>query len=106
MTGTTIKKHTLMALAALFAACCLLMSCARPAYANVDPTWEEETVVQEQTPEETPTDETVAEAEETEPEQGFSTSGNGDLGDEIKNSSGKDFYTIRTKNNNSFYMVI
>ena len=106
MTGTTIKKHTLMALAALFAACCLLMSCARPAYANVDPTWEEETVVQEQTPEETPTDETVAEAEETEPEQGFSTPGNGDLGDEIKNSSGKDFYTIRTKNNSTFYMVI
>ena len=107
MTGSTIKKRTLMVLAALFAACTLLMSCVRPAYANVDPTWEEEeTVIPEQTPEETPPEETVPEAPETEPEQGFTTPGNGDLGDEIKNSTGKDFYTIRTKNNNTFYMVI
>ena len=107
MTGITFKKRTLFALAALFAAMCLMMSCARPAYANVDPTWEEEeTVIPEQTPEEAAPEETVPEAEETEPEQGFSTPGNGDLGDEIKNSTGKDFYTIRTKNNNTFYMVI
>ena len=39
-------------------------------------------------------------------EQGFTTPGNGDLGDQIKSSSGKDFYTIHTKNNNTFYMVI
>ena len=106
MTGITIKNQKLMALAALLAACCLLMSCVRPAYANVDPTWEEETAaVEERTAAETPEEETVADAE-TEPEQGFSTPGNGDLGDEIKGSSGKDFYTIRTKNNNIFYMVI
>ena len=65
MTGSTIKKRTLMVLAALFAACTLLMSCVRPAYANVDPTWEEEeTVIPEQTPEETPPEETVPEAPE------------------------------------------
>ena len=45
-------------------------------------------------------------APETEPEPGFTTPGNGNLGDEIKNSAGKDFYTIHTKNNNTFYMVI
>ena len=108
MTGITIKKRALMALAAVLAAICLLMSCdGIPAYANVDPTWEEEeTVIPEQTPEETPPEDTVSEPEETEPEQGFTTPGNGDLGDEIKNSTGKDFYTIRTKNNNTFYMVI
>ena len=108
MTGITIKKRALMALAAVLAAVCLLMSCGGiPAYANVDPTWEEEeTVIPEQTPEETPPEDTVSEPEETEPEQGFTTPGNGDLGDEIKNSTGKDFYTIRTKNNNTFYMVI
>lgn len=107
MTGTTIKKRTLMALAALLAACCLLTSCVRPAYANVDPTWEEkETAVDEKPPEETPPEETVPDAQETEPEQGFTTPGNGDLGDVITNSTGKDFYTIRTKNNNTFYMVI
>ena len=108
MTGITIKKRALMALAAVLVAICLLMSCGGiPAYANVDPTWEEEeTVIPEQTPEETPPEDTVSEPEETETEQGFTTPGNGDLGDEIKNSTGKDFYTIRTKNNNTFYMVI
>ena len=108
MTGITIKRRALMALAAVLAAVCLLMSCGGiPAYANVDPTWEEEeTVIPEQTPEETPPEDTVSEPEETEPEQGFTTPGNGDLGDEIKNSTGKDFYTTRTKNNNTFYMVI
>ena len=39
-------------------------------------------------------------------EPGFTTPGNGDLGDQIKSSNGKDFYTIHTKNNNTFYMVI
>ena len=108
MTGITIKKRALMALAAVLAAVCLLMSCGGiPAYANVDPTWEEEvTVIPEEPAAEAAPKETVPEAVETEPEAGFSTPGNGDLGDEIKNSSGKDFYTIRTKNNNTFYMVI
>ena len=105
------KRRALMALAAVFAAACLLVSCSGiPAYANVDHTWEEEnweeeeTVIPEQTPEETPPEDIVP--EETEPEQGFTTPGNGDLGDEIKNSSGKDFYTIHTKNNNTFYLVV
>lgn len=39
-------------------------------------------------------------------EQGFSTPGNGSLGDQIRSSTGKDFYTIHTKNNNTFYLVI
>ena len=56
MTGITIKRRALMALAAVLAAVCLLMSCGGiPAYANVDPTWEEEeTVIPEQTPENEP----------------------------------------------------
>ena len=107
MTSSMIKKRTLLVLAAVLAAICLMMSCVRPAYANVDPTWEEEeTVIPEEPAEEASPEETVPEAPESEPEQGFTTPGNGDLGDEIKNSSGKDFYTIRTKNNNTFYMVI
>lgn len=104
MTSSTMKKRTLLALMALTAACCLLVSCVRPAYANVDPTWEEEeTVIPEEPAEEASPEETVPESE---PEQGFTTPGNGDLGDEIKNSSGKDFYTIHTKNNNTFYLVV
>ena len=107
MTGSMIKKKTLLALAALFAACVLMMSCVRPAYANVDPTWEEEeTVIPEQTPEETPPEETVPEAPETEPEQGFTTPGNGDLGDEIKNSTGKDFSSSMICFSSSFPRLI
>ena len=39
------------------------------------------------------------------PEQPFSTPGNGNLADAIPSGS-KDFYTIRTKNSNTFYLVI
>ena len=39
-------------------------------------------------------------------EQGFTTPGNGTLGDQVKNSGSKDFFTVRTKNNNTFYLVI
>ena len=39
-------------------------------------------------------------------ESGFTTPGNGNLGDQIKGSNGKDFYTVHTKNNNTFYLVI
>lgn len=39
-------------------------------------------------------------------ESGFTTPGNGNLGDQIKNSNGKDFFTVHTKNNNTFYLVI
>ena len=42
----------------------------------------------------------------TSTEKGFTTPGNGDLGDQIKSSTGKDFYTIHTKNNNTYYLVI
>ena len=39
-------------------------------------------------------------------EPGFTSPGNGSIGDRIKNSNGKDFFTVRTKNNNTFYLVI
>lgn len=39
-------------------------------------------------------------------EQGFTTPGNASLGDQIRSSNGKDFFTIKTKNNNTFYLVI
>lgn len=101
------KKIKRMA-AVLAAAFCVLTSSVMPAYAYVDPTWEESAGAQET---EAPADgaaeepvETEAPAE-TEPEQAFTTPGNGDLGDEIT-SGMKDFYTIHTKNNNTFYLVI
>ena len=39
-------------------------------------------------------------------ENAFSTPGNASLGDMIKSSGSKDFYTIRTDNDNTFYLVI
>ena len=95
----------------LVAVFCILTCNVMPAFAYVDPTWEETTEAQEP---ETPAGETEAElvvpeetSAETEPEseQAFSTPGNGDLGDAIT-SGMKDFYTIHTKNNNTFYLVI
>ena len=67
------------------------------AFANVDPTWEETVQETEVTVDPVIVEETT--------EQAFSTPGNGDLGDEIP-SGQKDFYTIHTKNNNTFYLVV
>ena len=39
-------------------------------------------------------------------ENAFSTPGNATLGDMVKSSGSKDFYTIRTDNDNTFYLVI
>lgn len=106
-----MSKKIKRLLAALVAAFCVLAGSAAPAFAYVDPTWEEsaegettgeEVIVEEPAAEETPAEGTDPEAET---EQAFSTPGNGDLGDEIT-SGMKDFYTIHTKNNNTFYLVI
>ena len=95
-------KTLLVALVAMF---CFMMCSVTPAFAYVDPEWEEG-----KGPDETeyPTDTAVVISEPTPtptPEQAFSTPGNGDLGDAIT-SGKKDFYTIHTKNNNTFYLVI
>ena len=39
-------------------------------------------------------------------ENAFSTPGNASLGDVVRNSDSKDFYTIKTENDNTFYLVI
>lgn len=39
-------------------------------------------------------------------ENAFTTPGNATIGDMIKSSGSKDFYTIRTENDNTFYLVI
>ena len=48
----------------------------------------------------------IAEEEADGTESPFTTAGNGDLGDEVLSSGEKDFYTIHTKNNNTYYLVI
>lgn len=94
-----LKNRVLAAVTGLMSAVMLMAGMTIPAYANVDQAAvdaaeaEAETVIEETEPE--PDEETP-----------FSTPGNGDLGDEIRNSGKKDFYTIHTKNNNVFYLVI
>lgn len=96
-------KTLLVALVAMF---CFMMSSVTPAFAYVDPEWESG-----KGPDETayPTDTAIVITEPsptpTVQEQAFSTPGNGDLGDAIT-SGKKEFYTIHTKNNNTFYLVI
>ena len=101
------KKIKTLFVAAV-AVMCIVFSSVKPAVAFVDPTWEEsaeETPADEIVIEETAVEESPIEDAQPETEQPFSTPGNGDLGDEIP-SGMKDFYTIHTKNNNTFYLVI
>ena len=126
-------RRIIMMAASLIIICIMTLSCAAPAYAKVDPGWGAEgTYTQEQTqaqtqdntsPSENPdgsggnentgtvtddnsNDNTDKSDDRTSAEQGFTTPGNGNLGDQIRNSGGKDFYTVHTKNNNTFYLVI
>ena len=89
---------------------CALFGSVTPAFAQVDPDWEETAMAVEENLEEaenTQTEETSEVESNTgsEQEAAFSTPGNGELGDAIT-SGNKDFYTIQTKNNNTFYLVI
>ena len=102
-------------MAAMVMMVCALVGSAVPAFGLGDLDWEETTGVVvrlEETEEEPGTEkeednkkndkDTDDDAEE---EAAFSTLGNGELGDAIT-SGNKDFYTIHTKNNNTFYLVI
>lgn len=62
-----------------------------------------ETVQEEEPQAETPSAETEPEEENG---QAFSVPGNGEVVDNIKDGSSKEFYTITTANNNTYYLVI
>lgn len=82
------------------------------AFAYVDESAATETVAEEVVAEETPVTETETQPEsETEAgrvqaEDAFSIPGNAEVVDDITNSSSKEFFTIQTKNNNTFYLVV
>ena len=103
-----MSKKIKTLLVAVVAVMCIVFGSVTPAFAFVDPTWEdsaEEPPAEETVIEETAVEESPVEEAQPETEQPFSTPGNGDLGDEIP-SGMKDFYTIHTKNNNTFYLVV
>ena len=128
-------KRVIVTVVAVITAGILVMGCATPAYAKSDNGWGEEGYTdQGQNTQGAPTDnsqndgngqadgngqETVNDSgngnddknegngnDDTTAEPGFTTPGNGNLGDQIKSSNGKDFFTVHTKNNNTFYLVI
>lgn len=92
----------------------VLFSASTTAFAYVDPSAETtnteaaqtETVQNKET--EKPADEGVLpENNKTEKkEDAFTEPGNGEVQDDIQNGSSKEFLTITTKNNNTFYLVI
>lgn len=92
----------------------VLLSASTSAFAYVDPATEAENTEVTQT-------ETVQTEKTEKPEEGgvqpenntsqkkedaFTEPGNGEIQDDIVNESSKEFLTITTKNNNTFYMVI
>lgn len=100
----TLNKRIKTLLLSFMMVSCFMMSSVTPAFAYVDPEWEEG-----KGPDETgyPSDTAtvIYEPSPSQPEQAFSTPGNGELGDAIT-SGKKDFFTIHTKNNNTFYLVV
>lgn len=89
-------------LVVLMTAAMMIFGSQATAYAYVDQGTE---AAQEETT--TETAEPVVEDDHTE-EKGdpFSVPGNGEVRDDITDDSSKEFLTIRTKNNNTFYIVI
>lgn len=110
-----ICRNTMIAMVSAGA----LMSVPVPVLAYVDASAEETKVLQEnasatntgETKEQTvPTQAanqgTTNQNSQTSNSNAFSTSGNGQVQDSISDSSTKEFYTIKTKNNNTYYLVI
>lgn len=88
-------------------ATCLFGANGVTAYANVDENAVAEAEKQAQQTEAPPAEEKpVVEEEEVTPEDAFSVPGNGEVVDYITKDSSKEFYTIRTANNNTFYLVV
>lgn len=88
----------------------MLLTASTTAFAYVDESAEasKQETVQTETEAETPTgEEALPENDKTEKSDGaFSTPGNGEVKDDITDDSSKEFLTITTKNNNTFYIVI
>jgi hypothetical protein len=79
----------------------MVMATCVPAFAYVDESAVEEDVV-EAVIEET----SLSEPAEQSADNAFSVAGNGTVLDDVTDTSDKDFYTIQTANNNTFFLII
>ena len=89
-------------------ACAIVLFAAMPAYANVPQAAEEDTEpaeIIEVTPAPTPTPDITYEPVPETSAQPFTIAGNADIIDDIEEGS-KEFYTVTTKNNNQFFIVV
>ena len=98
-----IKRMNKM-LAVLFLSASMIFATGTTAFAYVDESAEAsktETVETEKTDKDT-----VVEENHINTEEPFSVPGNAQVQDDITNSKNKEFLTITTKNNNTFYLII
>ena len=117
-----MKKHNYWKKTAMIAATAvMLMGSCTPAFAYVSSGTEEQLLAETELgtegtdaaetaeaaeSEDAPADSADAVTENTESGTAFSTPGTATLQDSITDGSSKEFYTIRTANNNTFYLVI
>ena len=98
-----IKRMNKM-LAVLFLSASMIFATGTTAFAYVDESAEAsktETMETEKTDKDT-----VVEENQINTEEPFSVPGNAQVQDDITNSKNKEFLTITTKNNNTFYVII
>ena len=98
-----IKRMNKM-LAVLFLSASMIFATGTTAFAYVDESAEASKTESVET-EETEKD-TVVEENQINTEEPFSFPGNAQVQDDITNSKNKEFLTITTKNNNTFYLII
>lgn len=98
-----IKRMNKM-LAVLFLSASMIFATGTTAFAYVDESAEASKTESVET-EETGKD-TVVEENQINTEEPFSVPGNAQVQDDITNSKNKEFLTITTKNNNTFYLII
>lgn len=98
-----IKRMNKM-LAVLFLSASMIFATGTTAFAYVDESAEASKTESVET-EETEKD-TVVEENQINTEEPFSIPGNAQVQDDITNSKNKEFLTITTKNNNTFYLII
>ena len=98
-----IKRMNKM-LAVIFLSASMIFATGTTAFAYVDESAEASKTESVET-EETEKD-TVVEENQINTEEPFSVPGNAQVQDDITNSKNKEFLTITTKNNNTFYLII
>lgn len=107
------KKWSKTAAMLMVASACMFTGMSTTAFANVDEAAvaeaEQQAAQTEQTavqPEAKPPETETKPEAEGEKDKPFSVPGNGEVLDQITDGSSKEFYTIRTANNQTFYLVI